>query len=225
MVPLISSFISPAPRFEVITIRHCERSTRRLSPSVKRGLVEDAEQQLPQRVRGLFDFVEQQDRELQLLGVPLVERFLREQRMGLAMAQVSRRRADQLGDLVRVLELGAVDLDAGVGDRRTAIRPWPRPRASCPSRWARGTGGSRPDAPAGSVRPGTSGKFRRLFRRPGPGRRSCAAGRFRSPTRRCCVALDPVLRSVRFSFECHLQARPSRTMRLSRMHEMESGGC
>src|SRR4051812_16927638 len=33
--------------------------------------------------------------------------------MGLAMSQVSRRRADQLCDLMRVLKLCAVDLDAG----------------------------------------------------------------------------------------------------------------
>ena len=33
--------------------------------------------------------------------------------MSLAMAQISRRRADELGDFVRVLELGAINLDAG----------------------------------------------------------------------------------------------------------------
>src|SRR5467141_3541018 len=33
--------------------------------------------------------------------------------MRLPVSQVSRRRADQLGNLVRVLELGAIDLDAG----------------------------------------------------------------------------------------------------------------
>ena len=115
MPPSTRLLISPAPRFEVMMMMHCERSTRRLSPRVKRRFVQDAEQQLPERVGGLLDFVEQQDRELQLLGVPLVQRFLRQQRMGLAMAQVSRRRADQLGDFVRVLEFGAVDLDAGAG--------------------------------------------------------------------------------------------------------------
>ena len=31
------------------------------------------------------------------------------------MAQISRRRADQLGDFVRVLKFSAVDLDAGAG--------------------------------------------------------------------------------------------------------------
>ncbi len=81
----------------------------------QRRLVENAQQQLPQGVRGLLDLVEQQDRELQLLGVPLVERFLRQQRMSLTMAEIARRRANQLGDLVRVLELRAVNLDASMG--------------------------------------------------------------------------------------------------------------
>src|ERR1700734_3349257 len=45
--------------------------------------------------------------------MPLVERFLRQQRMRLAMPQVSRRRADQLRNLMGMLELGAIDLDAG----------------------------------------------------------------------------------------------------------------
>ncbi len=35
--------------------------------------------------------------------------------MRLAVSQVSRRRTDQLGNLVRVLKLGAIDLDAGAG--------------------------------------------------------------------------------------------------------------
>jgi len=43
--------------------------------------------------------------------MPLVECFLREQRMGFAMSKVTRRRSDELGNLVRVLKLGAVDLD------------------------------------------------------------------------------------------------------------------
>ena len=43
----------------------------------------------------------------------------REQRMRFAMAQISRRRADQLGDLVRVLELRAVDLDQARGSPKS----------------------------------------------------------------------------------------------------------
>ena len=77
--------------------------------------VQNAQQQLPERVGGLLDFVEQQNRELQSLGVPLVQSFLGQQRMRLAMAQVSRRRTDQLGDFVRVLKFGAIDFDAGAG--------------------------------------------------------------------------------------------------------------
>ena len=41
----------------------------------------------------------------------LRERFLRDQRMRLAVPQISRRRADQLRDFVRVLEFGAVHFD------------------------------------------------------------------------------------------------------------------
>jgi hypothetical protein len=47
--------------------------------------------------------------------VPLVERFLREQRVGLAVTQVARGRSDQFCDFVRVLELSTIDLDAGAG--------------------------------------------------------------------------------------------------------------
>ena len=94
-------------------MRHCERSTRRLSPSVSVALSRMPSSSCQSASRCLLDLVEQQDGELELLGVPLVERLLGEQGVGLAVAEVSRRRADQLGDLVGVLELGAVDLDAG----------------------------------------------------------------------------------------------------------------
>ena len=81
----------------------------------QRRLVQNAEQQVPQRVARLLDFVEQHEAELHLLGVILVQHFLAQQRMRLAMPQVSGRRADQLRDLVAVLELGAVDLDHRAG--------------------------------------------------------------------------------------------------------------
>src|SRR6266568_5579407 len=81
----------------------------------ERSLVEDAEQKLPEGVRRLLDFVKEQDRKLKFVGVPLVERLLGKKRMRLAMAEIARRRADQFGDFVRVLELGAIDLDAGAG--------------------------------------------------------------------------------------------------------------
>src|ERR1700690_99141 len=79
------------------------------------GLVEDAEQKLPERVGSLLDFVEEKDRQFQFVGVPLIQSFLGQQRMGLAVAEVAGRRADQFGDFVRVRELGAVNLDAGAG--------------------------------------------------------------------------------------------------------------
>ena len=42
--------------------------------------------------------------------------------MSLAMPEVSRRRTDQLCDLVGVLELGAVNLDAGVRIAEQGLR-------------------------------------------------------------------------------------------------------
>src|SRR5580692_4479184 len=86
------------------------------TPIVAEGqgcLVQNAQQQLPERIGGFLDFVEQQDRQLELLRVPLVERFLGKERMSLAVAQVSWRRTDQLGDLMGVLEFRAINLVAG----------------------------------------------------------------------------------------------------------------
>ncbi len=54
--------------------------------------------------------------------MPLVQGFLREQGMSFAMAQISRRRADQLRNFVRVLKFGAVDLDAGAGIAEQGFR-------------------------------------------------------------------------------------------------------
>ena len=98
---------------------HDDDALRKIHAAVvaqsQRSFVQNAQQQLPERVGGFFDFVEQQDREFKGLGVPLVQRFLGQQRMRLAVSQVSWRRADQLRDFVRVLKLGAIDLDAGAG--------------------------------------------------------------------------------------------------------------
>src|SRR5689334_14584345 len=44
--------------------------------------------------------------------MPLVQSFLGKERMRLAMAEVARRRPDQFRDLMRVLKLRAIDLDA-----------------------------------------------------------------------------------------------------------------
>ena len=54
--------------------------------------------------------------------MPLVQRLLREQRVRLAVAQVARRRADQLGNFMLVLKLGAINLDAGVGIAEQSFR-------------------------------------------------------------------------------------------------------
>ena len=89
----------------------CDKIHAAVVAERQRGFVENAEQQLPQRVGRLLDFVEQQEAELQFVGVILRERFLRDQRMRLAVPQISRRRADQLRDFVRVLEFGAIHLD------------------------------------------------------------------------------------------------------------------
>src|SRR5271165_2118314 len=86
------------------------------------GLIENAEQQLPQGVGGLFNFVEQQNRQLELVGMPLAQRLLRQYRMGLTMAQIARRRADQLRDLMRMLELSGVNLDAGAWVAKQRLR-------------------------------------------------------------------------------------------------------
>ena len=46
----------------------CDRSTRRLSPRVQSGLVEHAEEKLPEGVAGFFDFVEEQKAEFEILA-------------------------------------------------------------------------------------------------------------------------------------------------------------
>ena len=41
-----------------------EKSTRRLSPKCQRGFVQNAQQQVPQRVTGFLDFIEQNEADL-----------------------------------------------------------------------------------------------------------------------------------------------------------------
>src|SRR5581483_10779882 len=73
----------------------------------------DSQQQLPKRVAGLFNLIEEQQRKAQFLRMPLIQGLLSQQGVSFPVSEVSRRRADQLGNLVTVLELGAIDLDAG----------------------------------------------------------------------------------------------------------------
>jgi len=81
----------------------------------QRGLVQHSQQQLPQRIAGLFDLVEEQETELQLVGMAGRQGFLRNQRMCLSMPQISRGRADQLGNLMRMLKFRAINLDHRTG--------------------------------------------------------------------------------------------------------------
>src|ERR1051325_5146037 len=62
-------------------------------------------------IGSLLDLVKENQRKLGFLRVHTIEVLLRQHRRGLAVAQVSRRAADQLRYLVRVLKLCAVDLD------------------------------------------------------------------------------------------------------------------
>src|SRR5581483_10213220 len=78
---------------------------------LQRCLVQNTQQKVPQSVTRLFDLVEKNEAQLYRVGMVLINDFLTEERMGLAMAQISGRRTNQLRDLVTVLELGAVDLD------------------------------------------------------------------------------------------------------------------
>ncbi len=82
-------------------------------PQGQRGLVQHSQQQLPQRVRRLLDLVKQQKTQHQLSGVIFSQFLLRDQRVRLPVPQISRRRPDQLGDLMRVLKFRTIDLDEG----------------------------------------------------------------------------------------------------------------
>src|SRR5581483_10249831 len=73
--------------------------------------VENSEQQVPPRIAGLLDFVEEHEADLDGIGVVAVDRFLAQQRVRLAMAEVARVLADQFRDLMNVLKLRAVNLD------------------------------------------------------------------------------------------------------------------
>src|SRR5665811_2367435 len=74
------------------------------------GLVQDSQQEIPQCVAGLLDLVEEDEAQLNLVGMVLVEDLLAEQGVGFAMPEVSGGRADQLGDLVAMLELRTICL-------------------------------------------------------------------------------------------------------------------
>jgi hypothetical protein len=82
-------------------------------PQRERPLVQDTQKELPQSIRGLFDFVEEHQRALVLVRVVLFQDFLSDQRLGLAVTEIPWRRANELGDLVAVLKLRTVSLHHG----------------------------------------------------------------------------------------------------------------
>src|SRR6185312_3565776 len=94
-------------------------------PVVAQGecrFVQDAEQQVPQRVTRLFDLIEQNETDLNRVGVILIQHFLTQQRMRLAMSEIPRRRANQFRALVAVLKFRAIDLDYGARILHQALR-------------------------------------------------------------------------------------------------------
>ena len=105
-----SAFISAAPRLLVMKIMRTGEIHSAVVAQCQRRFVQNAEQEIPEGVASFFDFVEQH--QAQLHGpCGTGSGFLAESGMGLAMSQISGRRADQLGDFMAVLELRAVDLD------------------------------------------------------------------------------------------------------------------
>ena len=92
-----------------------ERSTRRLSPRVRVALSSMPRSNC-QRASLAFSISSKSRKEsLQLIGMRGRERFLRDQRMSFAMAEIAWGRTDELGNFVRVLKFGAVHLDDETG--------------------------------------------------------------------------------------------------------------
>ena len=82
--------------------------------------------------------------------MPLVQRLLREQGVRFTMSQIAGRRADQLGDFVAVLELGAIDFDYRACITDEAL--------SHGLHEARLAGAGRPKEEQGSYRPAGAGE-------------------------------------------------------------------
>ncbi len=108
---LISRIISRAPRLLVRNTRLFSKLTVELSPRRRIAFVQHAQQQARHGRRGLFDFVEQHQRQAALLAGDRVQLLLRQHGLRFAMSQVAGRRADQFGHLVLHLELAAIHLE------------------------------------------------------------------------------------------------------------------
>src|ERR1700720_4358591 len=77
----------------------------------QRGFVQDPQEQIPEGVTRLLDFIEQHEAELHRIRMVLIENFLGEHRMRLAMTEIPGRRPDEFGDFMTMLKLAAVDLN------------------------------------------------------------------------------------------------------------------
>ena len=84
---------------------------RRVVAQAKDGFIEYPQEEPRHRRSGLFNLVEQHDRELTFFAGYRAELLLRQNGLCFAMTQVSRGRADELGDLVLHLELAAIHLE------------------------------------------------------------------------------------------------------------------
>ena len=156
--PVISSVISPPPRFDVRKITVCDRSTRRLSPSVNVALSRIPSSNCHSASEAFSISSNSRKRQLQLVRVTRRQRFLRDQRMRFAMPQVAWRRADQLGDFVRVLEFRAIHLDHRARIAEQNFRRRFHDARLARTRRAQETAGCPPGVPANSIprkRPGT----------------------------------------------------------------------
>ncbi len=180
-------------------ITHCERSTRRLSPSVSVALSRMPSSSCQRASEAFSISSNSRMRELQLLGMPLVQRLLRKQRMGFAVSEVSGGRADQLGDFVRVLELGAIDLDQGARIAEQALRP-----GLDHAGFARTGGPEKQQVPNRTVRRIQPRQEHLVdlsdFFDGGVLTDDCDGERLRIPARRCCGATDQVRYLDQFSY-------------------------
>ncbi len=95
-------------------IRHCERSTRRLSPKVSVALSRMPSSNCQSASEAFSISSNNRIESFNFSVCHSVQCFLAHS-CGCPMSQVSRRRVNQLRDLVRVLKFGAVNLDTGLG--------------------------------------------------------------------------------------------------------------
>src|SRR5215831_16021669 len=77
---------------------------------------------MPECVAGLFDLIEEDQAHFDFFGVVMVQRFLTQRGVGFTVPKITRRRPDQLGDLMAVLEFAAVDFYYGPSVVEQAFR-------------------------------------------------------------------------------------------------------